>query len=245
MDWEKLDSLDTNVIMHVYRGELQRTNSWRQRMDKTTNWAIVITSGIITFALANPNVPHWAVLAGLFLIYIMLFTEARRYRNFDKWRGRVRALEETFLSKFFDRENDIDERWTKALSEDFRFPHYKITWQEAMKRRLKRIYIWLIMVFIGAWIGKVYIHPEHATTWNEFFQRIAGPLEPLAGVFIFGIVLGSVIGSTLYFFITSSEREAKGRPREREINEKFASKDHLETFGQQEKDKKSSEKKSN
>ena len=241
MDWEELDSRDTNVIMHVYRGELQRINNWRQRMDRTTNWAIVITSGIITFALANPNVPHWVVLAGLFLIYVMLFIEARRYRHFDQWRGRVRTLEQMFISKFFDRELEVDEIWTKALSKDFIEPHYKITWQEAVARRIKRIYVWLIIVFLGSWMGKLYIHPEKATTWNEFFGRIAGPLEPSTGLMIFGIILVGIIASTIYFFIASPGREAKGKPREREIDGKFASKEHLEKF--EEENERSSDKK--
>jgi len=46
------------------------------------------------------------------------------------WRGRVRSLEEMVLSKFFDGEIEVDERWIKALSGDLREHHYKITLQE-------------------------------------------------------------------------------------------------------------------
>ncbi len=189
MKWEEICQEDTNVIMHFYRAEVQRINTWRQRMDRTTHWAVVITVGVITFALSNQNIPHWAMLPGLFLNYIFLFTEARRYRYFDSWRGRVRALEELFLAKFFDREMEVDEKWQKVLSEDLKEPKFKITWEEAVKRRLKRIYIWIILAFTGSWIGKLYLHPERSLSLQAFFSKISGPLGTAIGIFIFVLVL--------------------------------------------------------
>lgn len=230
MDWDKIDPQDTNVIMHVYRAEVQRINTWRQRMDRATNWAIVITVGVITFALSAPNAPHWTVLPGLFLAYVLLFTEARRYRHYDAWRGRVRALEEMFLAKFFDRDMEIDEKWEEVLSEDLRKPRYKISWREAVKRRLKRMYIWIISVFAASWIGKIYMHPERAKTWTVLFDRISGPLGTPIGILIFGLIVGSVTLSTVYFFLASPGREAKGKKRERKIDEKFATEEYIEKF---------------
>ncbi len=216
MDWEKIDPQDTNVIMHVYRGEVQRINTWRQRMDRSTNWAIVITVGVLTFALSTRSAPHWTLLPGLFLAYVLLFTEARRYRHFDAWRGRVRALEEVFLARFFDSELEVDEGWQEVLSADLRKPKYKITWQEAVKRRLKRIYIWLFFIFVSAWIGKIYMHPDTAISVAEFFNRISGPLGLRAGIIVFTLILGSVVGSIIYFFISAPEREAKGKIRDKD-----------------------------
>jgi len=230
MNWDEIDPEDTNVIMHVYRGELQRINNWRQRMDRTTNWAIVVASGIITFSLSRPNIPHWTVLTGLFLAYILLFTEARRYRHYDQWRGRVRALEELFLAKFFDRDMEINETWEKVLSDDFKDPKYKICWEEAVKRRLKRIYVWLIAVFTSVWIAKVYMHPERAISLRIFFKRISGPLGTSIGILIFGAIMGFIAFSTLYFFLASPSREAKGKPEEKEIDEKFATEKYIEKF---------------
>lgn len=230
MEWDKIDPQDTNVIMHAYRGEIQRINNWRRRMDRTTNWAVVITVGVITFTLSSSNLPHWSVLPGLFLAYVLLFTEARRYRKYDAWRGRVRAFEELFLAKFFDRDMEIDDKWQKILSEDFRKPRYKISWEEAVKRRLKRIYIWIISVFTATWIGKIYMHPEKATSWRVFIDRTSGPLGIEVGILIFSLILGFVILLALYFFLTSPEREAKGRTREEKIDEKFATKEYIKKF---------------
>ena len=33
------------VLAHLYRGELYRANSWRMRLDNTTNWAVITTAG--------------------------------------------------------------------------------------------------------------------------------------------------------------------------------------------------------
>ncbi len=219
MDWDNLDPEDTNVIMHVYRGELQRINTWRRRMDRTTNWAIVITVGVLTFALSTPNAPHWTMLSGLFLAYILLVTEARRYRHFDAWRGRVRALEEVFLAKFFDRGMEVEEGWEEVLSDDFRKPQYKISWQESVKRRLKRIYIWIIFIFVVSWIGKIYMHPARATSMSEFFGRVSGPLGMTAGVVSFFLILWIIVFSIIYFFVSAPSREAKGKIREGEKEE--------------------------
>lgn len=139
MDWDEINPQDTNVIMHLYRAELQRINTWRTRMDRTTNWSIVITVGVLTWALSSASTPHWAILPGIFLVYALLFTEARRYMYYDMWRGRTRVLEEKFLSRFFDRERETEKGWEKILAEDLEKPRFKINWQEAVKRRSKRI----------------------------------------------------------------------------------------------------------
>ena len=43
----KMSSAEFNTAMvHFYRGEIQRANVWRNRLDTTTNWA-VLTAGAI------------------------------------------------------------------------------------------------------------------------------------------------------------------------------------------------------
>ena len=43
----------TTAMSHFFRAEISRANIWRQRLDTTTNWAVVITAAIITF-----SIPH-------------------------------------------------------------------------------------------------------------------------------------------------------------------------------------------
>jgi uncharacterized membrane protein len=229
MNWDKIDPQDTNVIMHVYRGEVQRINTWRQRMDRTTNWAIVITVGVITFIFSNVGVPHWAVFPGLVLSYVLLFTEARRYRHYDAWRGRVRVLEEVFLAKFFDKDAEISEEWTRILADDFHDPKYKIGQLEALRTRLLRIYLWIIMIFLGAWVTKIYIHPTRARSFHQFFYRVSGPLGTVAGMVIFFTVTGVIIGSTLFIIMGANEGMAK-QTGEKEIHHEFATDEYIEEF---------------
>ncbi|HRQ25076.1 MAG TPA: DUF2270 domain-containing protein, partial [Anaerolineales bacterium] len=33
----------TTAMVHFFRAEVQRANVWRQRLDTTTNWAVVVT----------------------------------------------------------------------------------------------------------------------------------------------------------------------------------------------------------
>jgi uncharacterized membrane protein len=39
-----------SAMVHFYRGEMHRSQVWRTRLDTTTNWAVVTTAGLISFA---------------------------------------------------------------------------------------------------------------------------------------------------------------------------------------------------
>ena len=43
------------ALVHLYRGEVARANVWRQRLDATTNWAVIVTG--------PPS--RWPLLRGL------------------------------------------------------------------------------------------------------------------------------------------------------------------------------------
>ena len=68
------------TMVHLYRGEIQRANTWRNRLDTTTNWAIITAGAAISFALSDPSHHHGVILLNVGLILIFLYIEARRYR---------------------------------------------------------------------------------------------------------------------------------------------------------------------
>src|SRR4051812_40623010 len=70
----------TTAMVHFYRGEIQRANTWRNRLDTTTNWAIVTTGAAISFALSSANNSHVILLIEMLMVLIFLWIEARRYR---------------------------------------------------------------------------------------------------------------------------------------------------------------------
>ena len=48
-----------SVMIHFYRGEIQRSTVWRQRLDATTNWAVLTTAAMLSFSLRRrPEQSH-------------------------------------------------------------------------------------------------------------------------------------------------------------------------------------------
>jgi hypothetical protein len=66
---------------HLYRAEMHRMSVWRQRLDVTTNRAVILATALTTFTLGAPEVPHYTLLLGLALVIISILLEGRRYRH--------------------------------------------------------------------------------------------------------------------------------------------------------------------
>lgn len=81
------------VLVHYYRGELARMAGWRDRIDRTTNWAITVVAALLSVSLSTPTSHHGVLLFAMLLVSLLLFIEARRYRFFDVYRARVRQME--------------------------------------------------------------------------------------------------------------------------------------------------------
>ncbi len=143
-------------LAHLYRGEIHRMKFWRERLDRTTNWAVTTIAAILTFSFSSPDHPHYLLLAGSVMLGIFLVIEARRYRGYDVWRSRVRVLQENVIAHGLDpREQVRDERWRERLSDDYREPTLKISAEEALAHRLRRVYLPLFSVLVGAWVVRV------------------------------------------------------------------------------------------
>jgi uncharacterized membrane protein len=88
------------AMIHFYRGEVQRSNTWRARLDTTTYWAVLTAAGTLSFAFSSPSNPHFVIPLNSILITIFLLMEARRYRYYEIWSSRVRRIESGYLAKF-------------------------------------------------------------------------------------------------------------------------------------------------
>jgi len=73
----------SSAMAHLYRGEIHRMKFWRERLDQTTYWAIVVMSAILTWSFSSRNNPHYVVLLGAAAVTAFLVIEARRYRGYD------------------------------------------------------------------------------------------------------------------------------------------------------------------
>ena len=120
-----------SVMVHFYRAEVARSTSWRQRLDATTNWAVLISAAMMSFAFATPEHSHFLLLLSNLVIFVFLLIEARRYRFFEVYRARVRMLEENFIQPIVTRRLDSPmKRWREEIADDLDQPKYKTTlWQ--------------------------------------------------------------------------------------------------------------------
>ena len=86
------------AMVHFFRAEVTRANVWRQRLDTTTNWAVVATGATLSIAFSQSNVHHSVILLNTLLVLWFLFIEARRYRYYELWSYRVRLTETDFYA---------------------------------------------------------------------------------------------------------------------------------------------------
>ncbi|MBS3816197.1 MAG: DUF2270 domain-containing protein [Candidatus Thermoplasmatota archaeon] len=183
----------TSILTDFYRGEIQRAYTWRTRLDRTTNWAILILSGLITWTFSVSTRPDELLLFSILFLSILLIIEARRYRFYNVWASRIRVLEENFIAKALNPEEEVSSReWMKTLADDLKDPHFKIQIWVAISHRLRRVYIWLYTVVIILWLGKVAMHPYPSSEFEVWLNR-AG-IGSIPGI----IIILSVLG--FYFF---------------------------------------------
>ncbi len=172
------------VMVHFYRGEVARSTSWRERLDATTNWAVLTTAGMLSLAFSSPESPHIVLLLSNFIILAFLSIEARRYRYFEVYRARVRMIEENFLIPVITRKLESPMRsWRDRVAEDLDLPKYKSTYLEALGRN----YIWIFVILLGGWILKLTLHPFVAESVHEVYDRMQVGHVPALVVLLFGL----------------------------------------------------------
>jgi len=167
-------------MAHLYRGEMNRLTVWRQRLDVTSNWAILLTFGLTTFTLGSREVPHYTLLLGLVLIGISLVIEARRYRHLHRSKYRLHLMEVGYFAEILDPSaGNPTYPWRQLLAEDLRRTRFAVSWFAAIRLRLRRNYILLFYFISAVWLVKLFIHPASPDSAAQFLARFAiGGLVP-------------------------------------------------------------------
>jgi uncharacterized membrane protein len=197
------------AMIHFYRGEVQRSNTWRNRLDTTTNWAVITAGATLSFVFSSPNNPHFVIPINSILVAIFLLMEARRYRYYEIWSSRVRILETGYFAHILMPENRVpDEAWAEHLAGDLITPHFTITEWEAIGRRLRRNYLWIFALLALSWNLKVYLSPLPARDFDAFIDRATVGVVPGWIVFVIGIVFNAAIA--VFAVGTLRLREATG-----------------------------------
>lgn len=160
------------AIVHLYRGEVSRANTWRNRLDQTTHWAILTTASALGFAFGSPSAPHFSLQFANLLLFILLGLEARRFRFFDVWRARIRKIEANFFAPILERKLDsTDLQWAHRVAKDLMEPHFHLTRLQALRLRLIRNYVAIFAVVLLAWLIKIEMHPVPAYSLAELYAR--------------------------------------------------------------------------
>src|SRR5687768_3088152 len=197
------------AMIHFYRGEVQRSNTWRNRLDTTTNWAVLTAGATLSFVFSSTSNPHFVIPINSILVAIFLLMEARRYRYYEIWSSRVRILETGYFAHILVPESrPADESWAEHLAADLTTPHFTITEWEAVGRRLRRNYLWIFALLALSWNLKVYLSPLPARDFNVFIDRATVGVVPGWIVFVIGIVFNAAVA--VFAIGTVRLREATG-----------------------------------
>lgn len=210
-----------NAMSHFYRGELGRIMAWRVRLDTTTNWAITVTSTVFTIAFSLREVPHSIFFFNVAVVWILLWIESRRYRFYDAFRARVRLLEAHFLVPMVLQDKKLLQGdWQRLMCEDLLLPSFKISKVEALGRRLKRNYVYLFVLILGAWLTKIFLHaPVPISSWSTFFDAVAAGhgMPPGLVITVFAATCVSIFGAILYVSRQASGEFSEFGPRHRDL----------------------------
>ena len=178
----------SSALAHLYRGEIHRMKFWRERLDRTSNWAVIVMAAILTWAFASEDNPHYVILVGVAATTVFLVIEARRYRGYDIWRSRVRTLQRNVFAPGLDpRTGPADPDWRATLGDDYRTPTLKITAEEAIAHRLRRVYLPLFCLLVAAWIIRVTAFG--AATWPT-----SAAIGAIPGVVVTAVVAAYRLG---------------------------------------------------
>lgn len=192
-----------SAFAHLYRGEVHRMTRWRERLDRTTNWAVTVMAAILTWAFSDPGNPHFLILMGAVAVGFFLGIEAHRFRGYIVWRTRVRLLQENVWAPGLDPSaHPIHEGWRGELAEDYRYPTLKISYEEALAHRLRRIYLPILTIVGLAWLIRT-------TALSPTPLPASAAIGALPGTLVFAIVAGCYL---LAIVITFRPRTWKGHP---------------------------------
>ncbi|QDL92700.1 DUF2270 domain-containing protein [Paroceanicella profunda] len=206
---------ELGAIAHLYRAEIYRSTTWRTRLDTTTNWSVVTLGVALSITFAAPEAsPLPLVLVGV-LILLFLALEARRYLYFNVWRARSRWMEtHLYAPMLHDGNLHLDENWQEVLAQDYWAPGYHISFMTAFGRRIRRNYLWILIIQSLAFLGKITVHPKPLESVSQLWDRAA--VGPVPGVVIIGLGLlyvGSWCGIAIWS--AAADRRKFGGERSR------------------------------
>ena len=205
---------EIGALAHLYRGEMYQSKIWRNRLDTTSNWAIVITGIALSVSFSHEQASSIPILLVTLVAVIFLYFESRRYLYYDLFRVRVRVMEINFYGPML-RGHGIDTRnhWNDLLANDYDDLRFHITLMEAIGRRVRRTYGWIFGALFICYVAKVFVHPTPLATLAQLWDRAA--IGPIPGQFALGFGLIFHCTWVAVAVLTLKSQKAVGLPRAR------------------------------
>jgi uncharacterized membrane protein len=202
-------------MAQLFRGELSRSDTWRGRLDNTTNWSMTTTAAVVSFGFSH-TAPHVVYLVGIGMVLSFLFIEARRYRYYDLWMRRVRLLEDGYWVPMLRRE-PVDPDSLRELAAIMERPQIQLSLFSALSTRLNRAYGPILLVLTLSWFVKVYSLAKPPKSFAEIVTEAhIGPIHGgVVMVFFFLLVLIFAYLFVASFFTKAPLGELRTRPRGR------------------------------
>jgi len=183
------------LLVHYYRGEMARMAGWRDRIDRTSNWAITVVAALLSVSLSTPASHHGVLLFAMLLVTLLLLIEARRYRFFDVYRARVRQLERGYFAQMLSPQSPMPLNWAAPIAQSLRKPAFLMPYREAVCRRLRRNYCWMYLILLLAWALKITsaklqgegLEAAQVPSWTDVATNAA--FGPLPGWPVLGAVV--------------------------------------------------------
>ncbi len=190
---ESMGNIQTFMI-HLYRSETGREMALRSRLDVTISGAVVVTSGLVSFAFTSPDASHIILLGNGLLLTVFLLIEARRFQIYEMIKQRVRKMEQHYIAPLINQialepqEMQYRPYVDSALVDNLLYSKAPITHFQAIVWRLRSIYIFLFGVVYFVWIQKVLI------------DRIDQPILEYINQ---GAAVGTVSGIVVFLVVTA------------------------------------------
>jgi uncharacterized membrane protein len=202
-----------STMSHFHRAEIARMAGWRDRLDRTSNWAITVVAAMLSVSLSTPNAHHGVLIFAMLLILLLLSIEARRYRFFDVYRARVRKIERHYFAQIFAPQPEVSSSWLPMLGDSLRKPQFLVSHRVAFARRLRRNYLFMYLILLLAWVLKIStpsLQPEGVSVGFVGSVREAvsnAALGPVPGWLVVVIMAASFAALFAVAFLTIDNEE--------------------------------------
>jgi len=196
-------------IYHYYRAEVYRETNWRNRLDITTNWSIVVTAAMLSFVFSNPSAPHSIILINYIFVWFFLYVESRRFRYYSLLRERTRIIEKQLLSQIIlGKTGKLNvNKWRERLASSFMNLKVPMSRMESVAWRLRRNYLIIFPVIFLSWLGRIQSYPVPALSAGRLFLNARVWFVP--GEVVFYLFMVSVIiAIILAFYIPIKSRHS-------------------------------------